>query len=83
MFTGGEPFEEDQLEHFVINGIDCFAVKPCARCTITTTNQQTSERSKEPLATLATYRKQQQYLFWTESFIQRVWHNKMSATILK
>ena len=27
MFTGGEPFEEDQLEHFVINGIDCFCCK--------------------------------------------------------
>ena len=34
------------------------AVKPCSRCVITTTNQDTAERSDEPLKTLATYRKQ-------------------------
>ena len=31
-------------------------VKPCLRCTITTTDQRTGERGKEPLRTLATYR---------------------------
>jgi hypothetical protein len=31
-------------------------VKPCARCIITTTDQRTGERGKEPLRTLATYR---------------------------
>ncbi|HNP20806.1 MAG TPA: MOSC domain-containing protein [Panacibacter sp.] len=71
MFTGGEPFEEDQLEHFVINGIDCFAVKPCARCTITTTNQQTSERSKEPLATLATYRKNNNNIYFGQNLLYK------------
>lgn len=30
---------------------------PCARCIITTTDQQTAERGKEPLRTLATYRR--------------------------
>ena len=32
-------------------------VKACARCTITTTDQATAERGKEPLTTLATYRR--------------------------
>src|SRR6478752_4697281 len=32
VFTGGAPFEEDLLEHFIINGINFSAVKPCARC---------------------------------------------------
>ena len=30
---------------------------PCSRCIITTTNQLTAERGKEPLRTLATYRR--------------------------
>jgi hypothetical protein len=31
-------------------------VKPCTRCQITTTDQETGERGAEPLATLAGYR---------------------------
>ncbi|MFN8451324.1 MAG: MOSC domain-containing protein [Anaerolineae bacterium] len=31
-------------------------VKACARCAITTTDQATAARGKEPLRTLATYR---------------------------
>ena len=31
-------------------------VKPCTRCLITTTDQETGERGAEPLATLASYR---------------------------
>jgi uncharacterized protein YcbX len=33
------------------------AVKPCARCVITTTNQETAERLHEPLLTLSKFRK--------------------------
>jgi uncharacterized protein YcbX len=32
-------------------------VKPCDRCVVTTTDQQTGERGVEPLRTLATYRR--------------------------
>ena len=56
VFTGGYPYEEDELQHFQINKIDLFGVKPCARCNIPTINQQTAEQLKEPLKTLATYR---------------------------
>src|SRR4030095_3954778 len=31
VFTGGEPYEEDAMEHFVINEIDFFGVKLCSR----------------------------------------------------
>src|SRR5579864_153130 len=55
VFTGGLPFEEDTMEHFIVNGIHCYAVKPCARCVITTTNQETGITGKEPLKTLASY----------------------------
>ena len=57
VFTGGEPFEEDNWKDFLIGDIKFKAVKPCARCVITTTDQQTAERSVEPLKTLATFRK--------------------------
>lgn len=56
VFTGGDPYQEDTLQHFQINGIDMFAVKPCARCVVTTTDQETGATAKEPLKTLATYR---------------------------
>jgi uncharacterized protein len=57
VFTGGQPFEEDTMAHFTINEIHFFGVKPCARCVVTTTNQETGIAGKEPLTTLATYRK--------------------------
>lgn len=57
VFTGGEPFEEDYLKKIKIGDVSFSVVKPCARCVITTTNQETSERSKEPLLTLSGYRR--------------------------
>jgi uncharacterized protein len=57
VFTGGKPFLEDELKEFKINDITFYGVKQCARCAITTTNQETAERLHEPLKTLATYRK--------------------------
>lgn len=57
VFTGGEPFAEDNMEKFKIGEIAFYGVKPCARCVITTTNQETAERLHEPLKTLSTYRK--------------------------
>ncbi|MBY0479663.1 MAG: MOSC domain-containing protein [Chitinophagaceae bacterium] len=56
VFTGGTAFEEDTMQHFQINGIDLYAVKPCARCVVTTTDQETGIIAKEPLKTLSTYR---------------------------
>ena len=56
VFTGGEAFLEDTMHSFTINGIDFSGVKPCARCIMTTIDQQDISKSKEPLKTLATYR---------------------------
>ncbi|MFZ1280900.1 MAG: MOSC N-terminal beta barrel domain-containing protein [Ignavibacteriaceae bacterium] len=57
VFSGGNPYEEDNWKNFKIDGVHFKAVKPCARCMITTTDQETAERSNEPLKTLSTYRK--------------------------
>lgn len=56
VFTGGQPFEEDTMAEFIIGDAVLSAVKPCARCVITTTDQATAQRGKEPLRTLSRYR---------------------------
>jgi uncharacterized protein len=56
VFTGGEPFEEDTWENFRIGSKRFKGVKLCARCVLTTVDQETGQKSKEPLATLAKYR---------------------------
>jgi hypothetical protein len=65
VFTGGTPFEEDSWKEFQISPSDQASragnvqfqcVKPCARCIIPTTDQETATRAAEPLKTLATFR---------------------------
>ncbi|RDC64498.1 MOSC domain-containing protein [Adhaeribacter pallidiroseus] len=56
VFSGGEPFEEDTWRDFTINNQPFTGVKRCARCVLTTVNQDTAEKGTEPLRTLATYR---------------------------
>lgn len=55
--AGGQPFAEDAWDRIEIGGIRLQVVKPCARCVVTTTDQSSGERGREPLRTLATYRK--------------------------
>ena len=55
--SGGEPYSEDEWRRIQIGDVRMQVVKPCARCVVTTTDQSTGERGKEPLRTLATYRK--------------------------
>jgi uncharacterized protein YcbX len=55
--AGGEPYAEDGWGRIEIGDMRLQVVKPCARCLVTTTDQATGERGKEPLRTLATYRK--------------------------
>lgn len=57
VFSGGQPFEEDRMKAFRVNGIDFFAVKPCSRCVMTTIDQETAEKQEEPLPTLSEYRR--------------------------
>lgn len=56
VFTGGDPYEEDTWRYFKVGSNRFAGVKPCARCVLTTVNQDTAEKGKEPLRTLATYR---------------------------
>ncbi|MBV8390876.1 MAG: MOSC domain-containing protein [Mucilaginibacter sp.] len=56
VFTGGEPYEEDMMHTFTIGGIIFNGVKLCARCVMTTIDQESGAAGKEPLKTLAGYR---------------------------
>lgn len=56
VFTGGEPHIEDSFGSFYLGETRFYAVKPCARCVLTTIDQQTAVRGQEPLKTLAGYR---------------------------
>ncbi len=51
------PFAEDTWSRIEAPDLELAVVKPCTRCAITTVNQQTGETGKEPLRTLATFRK--------------------------
>ena len=55
--AGAAPYAEDDWSHVRIGGLVFRSAGPCARCPVTTTDQATAERGKEPLKTLATYRR--------------------------
>jgi uncharacterized protein YcbX len=50
------PYGEDDVRLLRVGEAVIEMVKPCNRCLITTTDQETGERGREPLRTLATYR---------------------------
>lgn len=55
---GSEPFEEDGWKEFSVSDARFAGVKPCARCVMTTVDQETGLTGEEPLRTLSTFRKQ-------------------------
>jgi len=55
--SGAAPFAEDDWNRLTIGDISMRVAKPCERCVVTTIDPQTGDRGKEPLRTLATFRK--------------------------
>lgn len=55
--VGCAPYAEDGWGRVRIGGVSLRVVKPCARCAITTVDQASGVRGKEPLRTLNRYRK--------------------------
>lgn len=64
VFTGGEPHEEDEWENFVVGKNRFRGVKNCARCIVTTINQDTGEQGREPLVTLSRYRRRDSEIYF-------------------
>ncbi len=52
--------EEDKWKKIRIGEVVFQMIKPCVRCNVITINQETADISKEPLRTLATYRREEQ-----------------------
>ncbi|MFD2228821.1 MOSC domain-containing protein [Alkalimarinus sediminis] len=55
--TGCDAFEEDSWQLIRIGDIEFELVKPCSRCIMTTIDEVSLNYGKEPLKTLATYRR--------------------------
>jgi uncharacterized protein len=53
---GCEPYAEDGWSRLRIGSVPFRIAEPCPRCAITTVDQRTGARGKEPLRTLSTYR---------------------------
>jgi uncharacterized protein YcbX len=53
---GLKPWEEDSLKKIRINHVEFWVWQRCGRCTMTTIDRDSLERSGEPLATLSTFR---------------------------
>ncbi|MFN4145990.1 MAG: MOSC domain-containing protein [Runella sp.] len=70
IFEGGLPYEEDHWYEFRIGRITFLALKPCARCVMTTVNPNLGEiDSAEPLRTLASYRKVNNRIFFGQNVL--------------
>lgn len=66
---GCAAFEEDDWKKIRIGDITFRIVKPCSRCVIPSINIETAERENEPTKTLATYRKNNNKIFFGQNVI--------------
>ena len=65
------PHEEDDWGNIRIGASSFLVIKPCARCPVVTVDQESSAKSKEPLKTLAKYRKKDNKVFFGANAISR------------
>ena len=67
-----QPFDEDGWRYVRIGTVELEIVKPCARCQVVTLDPWTGAGGKEPLRTLATYRKREgKVLFGQNAIVRR------------
>ena len=86
VISGSAPYEEDRWQNIRIGDITFEIVKPCSRCTITTVDPENAETGKEPLKTLATYRKVGSKVYFGQNLIHRnqgILQKGMKLQILK
>lgn len=71
VYTGGKPYFEDELVSFRINNINFEGVKLCARCPIPGIDQDTAISGKEPIKTLASYRRRQNKIYFGQNLVHQ------------
>ena len=69
VIRGCGPYAEDGWSRLRIGGVSFRVAEPCPRCAITTVDQRTGARGKEPLRTLATYRRSEGEVFFGRNLI--------------
>lgn len=69
--SGTDAFEEDSWARIRIGDVVLDVVKPCDRCVTTTIDQATGVAGKEPLKTLATYRKRDHKIYFGQNLVHR------------
>ncbi|MEU9265730.1 MOSC N-terminal beta barrel domain-containing protein [Streptomyces sp. NPDC048251] len=57
VLAGTDPWAEDDWSRIVVGEVGFRVAKPCGRCVVTTTDQGTATRGKEPLHTLGRHRR--------------------------
>ena len=69
VISGASPWDEETWHRVRVGKATFRVVKPCPRCVVTTADQKTGERGKEPLATLSTFRKKDGEVFFGMNLI--------------
>ncbi len=67
--TGSPPWAEDGWRRIRIAAVTFRVAKPCGRCVVTTTDQETGERGRQPLAMLGRRRRFGQNLVFGQNII--------------
>ena len=66
------PYAEDEWSALRLgDGVELAIVKPCARCVVTTIDQQSATRGTEPLRTLAGYRRRGTKVLFAQNAVVR------------
>jgi len=68
---GSEPYAEDDWKKIKIGDVSFNVVKPCSRCSITTVDPSSAVMGKEPLLTLASYRRKGNQVYFGQNLIHQ------------
>jgi len=69
VLSGCEPYEEDSWRRIRIGPVEFRVAKPCSRCIVPTIDPATGERGREPLATLMTYRRRDNKVYFGQNLV--------------
>jgi uncharacterized protein YcbX len=69
--AGSEPFAEDEWKTIRVGDVVMDVVKPCDRCVTTTIDQATGIAGREPLRTLAQFRKWNGQVYYGQNVVHR------------
>lgn len=67
--AGCAPYAEDNWRRIRLGELTLRVVKPCSRCKITTVDPHTAETGREPLKTLASYRRHGKHVYFGQNLL--------------